>query len=186
MCGMDKVSFEDLKDNCVINQGRRNNIRFQEVLSWFWTVVSSFTQEEMARLLQFVTGCSQLPPGGFKELEPRFTITPAPTRGRLPTAHTWYVLDMQLLKCEASYIASRISCDYYIHVAENFQGSVFAGGRSLPFCGFNFRRHMHSLTHTHCVLHTYNRGYFAGIIFCNKIIHKKHKYCTPRQFPAIR
>ena len=91
MCGMDQVNFEDLKDNCVINQGRRNNVRFQEVLVWFWTIVSSFTQEEMARLLQFVTGCSQLPPGGFKELEPRFTITPAPTRGRLPTAHTWYV-----------------------------------------------------------------------------------------------
>lgn len=91
MCGMEKVSFDDLKQNCVINQGRRSNARFQEVLSWFWTIVSSFTQEEIARLLQFVTGCSQLPPGGFKKLEPRFTITPAPTRGRLPTAHTWYI-----------------------------------------------------------------------------------------------
>ena len=88
MCGMDKVSYEDLKEHCLVNQGL-HNARFHEVLSWFWTIVSSFTQEEMARLLQFVTGCSQLPPGGFKELDPRFTIVPAPTVGRLPTAHTW-------------------------------------------------------------------------------------------------
>ena len=40
-------------------------------------------------MLQFVTGCSQLPPGGFKELHPPFTITHAPTHRRLPTAHTW-------------------------------------------------------------------------------------------------
>lgn len=43
----------------------------------------------MARLLQFVTGCSQLPAGGFAELTPRFQITAAPTFGNLPTAHTW-------------------------------------------------------------------------------------------------
>ena len=48
-----------------------------------------FQQEEMARyianamilflfkLLQFTTGCLQLPPGGFKDLSPHFQITPA-------------------------------------------------------------------------------------------------------------
>ena len=44
----------------------------------------------MARLLQFTTGCSQLPPGGFQQLSPRFQITAAPTFENLPTAHTWY------------------------------------------------------------------------------------------------
>ena len=86
MCGMDTVNFEDLKESAVVSGSNQD---FLQVLSWFWIVVSSFTQEEMAKLLQFVTGCSQLPPGGFKELNPRFTITSAPTRGRLPTAHTW-------------------------------------------------------------------------------------------------
>lgn len=63
---------------------------FRRVLEWFWTAVSNFTLEEMARLLQFTTGCSQLPPGGFQELTPKFTLTAAPTFGNLPTAHTWY------------------------------------------------------------------------------------------------
>ena len=41
--------------------------------------------------LFFLLGCSQLPPGGFKDLHPPFQIISSPTHGRLPTAHTWYV-----------------------------------------------------------------------------------------------
>lgn len=44
----------------------------------------------MARLLQFTTGCSQLPAGGFAELNPKFHITSSPTFGNLPTAHTCF------------------------------------------------------------------------------------------------
>ena len=62
-------------------------------LEWFWTIIAGFTREEMGRLLQFTTGCSQLPPGGFAELNPKFQITSAPTYGNLPTAHTWYVFN---------------------------------------------------------------------------------------------
>lgn len=58
-------------------------------MEWFWTIIAGFTKEEMGRLLQFTTGCSQLPPGGFAELNPKFQITAAPTYGNLPTAHTW-------------------------------------------------------------------------------------------------
>lgn len=87
MCGMGTVSHEDLKEHAIVSG---TSPWFQHVLSWFWIVISSFTQEEMAKLLQFVTGCSQLPPGGFKELNPRFTITSTPSRGRLPTAHTCF------------------------------------------------------------------------------------------------
>ncbi len=60
-----------------------------QVLDWFWTIVSGYTREQMGRLLQFTTGCSQLPPGGFAELSPKFQLTAAPTYGNLPTAHTW-------------------------------------------------------------------------------------------------
>lgn len=35
-------------------------------IDWFWAAVSNFSQTEMARLLQFTTGCSQLPHGGFQ------------------------------------------------------------------------------------------------------------------------
>ena len=87
MCGVGRISYEDLKQHAIVSG---TSSWFQQILSWFWTIASSFTEEEMAKLLQFVTGCSQLPPGGFKELNPPFTITSSPTRGRLPTAHTWY------------------------------------------------------------------------------------------------
>ena len=90
MCGTETVSFEDFKKHSVVCTS--TSPHFQTVVSWFWLVVSGFQQEEMARLLQFVTSSSQLPPGGFKELNPQFKITSAPTHGRLPSAHTWLVL----------------------------------------------------------------------------------------------
>ena len=86
LCGTEEYSVSDFKANHVVNGGSAD---FRRSLEWFWTAVSNFTKEEMARLLQFTTGCSQLPPGGFRELSPRFQITAAPTFGSLPTAHTW-------------------------------------------------------------------------------------------------
>ena len=86
MCGLSTVSYTDLKQYARVNG---TDLTFEKVVNWFWTIVSGFTQEEMAKLLQFVTGCSQLPPGGFRELRPPFTVTRTPTHGRLPTAHTW-------------------------------------------------------------------------------------------------
>lgn len=88
LCGTGEYSVADLRAHHIANG---NSAEFLRVLDWFWTAVSNFTQEEMARLLQFTTGCSQLPPGGFQQLSPRFQITAAPTFANLPTAHTWYV-----------------------------------------------------------------------------------------------
>lgn len=86
LCGTGQYSIADFKANHVVNG---NSVEFRRIVGWFWAAVGNFTQEEMARLLQFTTGCSQLPPGGFKELTPKFQITAAPTFGNLPTAHTW-------------------------------------------------------------------------------------------------
>jgi hypothetical protein len=60
-----------------------------QVLDWFWTVTAGFTEEQMARLLQFITGCSQLPPGGFGELNPKIQLSPLHKFNALPVAHTW-------------------------------------------------------------------------------------------------
>ncbi|XP_022903432.1 apoptosis-resistant E3 ubiquitin protein ligase 1 isoform X1 [Onthophagus taurus] len=87
LCGTGHYSIADFKANHIVNG---NSPEFRRVIGWFWTAISNFTQEEMARLLQFTTGCSQLPPGGFKELSPRFQLTAAPTFGNLPTAHTCF------------------------------------------------------------------------------------------------
>ncbi|XP_070577251.1 apoptosis-resistant E3 ubiquitin protein ligase 1-like isoform X2 [Ptychodera flava] len=88
MCGGSTFDLDDFKKNCVIVAG--GGYDFNRVLGWFWTVVAGFTQDEMARLLQFTTGCSQLPPGGFSELVPKFQISAVPTYGNLPTAHTCF------------------------------------------------------------------------------------------------
>lgn len=88
MCGTGEYSISDFKAHHIANG---NSAEFRRVLAWFWAGVSNFSQTEMARLLQFTTGCSQLPPGGFQELNPQFQITAAPTFGNLPTAHTWWV-----------------------------------------------------------------------------------------------
>ncbi|XP_052769261.1 apoptosis-resistant E3 ubiquitin protein ligase 1-like isoform X1 [Mya arenaria] len=87
MCGMRKYSVADLKNNHVVNGSTQT---FRRVLEWFWTVIGSFSDEQMARLLQFTTGCSQLPPGGFAELVPKFQISPGYTYNTLPTAHTCF------------------------------------------------------------------------------------------------
>uniref|UniRef100_T1IIH2 HECT-type E3 ubiquitin transferase n=1 Tax=Strigamia maritima TaxID=126957 RepID=T1IIH2_STRMM len=87
MCGTGHYSIADFKANHTVSG---SSYEFRKVLEWFWTAVSNFSEEEMARLLQFTTGCSQLPPAGFAELSPRYQITAAPTFGNLPTAHTCF------------------------------------------------------------------------------------------------
>lgn len=120
MCGTGDINVQDFKAHAVIVGGSwhfREKVRhgrfsylacfpsswwkclilfafpfsFPQVMKWFWAVVSSFTQEELARLLQFTTGSSQLPHGGFNTLCPSFQIIAAPTHSTLPTAHTWWV-----------------------------------------------------------------------------------------------
>ena len=53
MCGMETVSFNDLKIHTVVSG---SSAGFKEVVEWFWNIASGFTQEEMAKLIQFVTG----------------------------------------------------------------------------------------------------------------------------------
>ncbi|RWS30289.1 apoptosis-resistant E3 ubiquitin protein ligase 1-like protein [Leptotrombidium deliense] len=87
MCGTGQYSISEFKANHLVSGASEE---FHKVLDWFWNAVSNFTDEEMARLLQFTTGCSQLPPGGFVELNPKFLITSTPVFGTLPTAHTCF------------------------------------------------------------------------------------------------
>jgi E3 ubiquitin-protein ligase HUWE1 len=62
-----------------------NNTRYinyeesEDAIRWFWEVVNEFTETEKAKLLQFVTGTSRVPLGGFANLrgafdDPKFTI----------------------------------------------------------------------------------------------------------------
>ena len=55
----------------------------------FWSILSGFSQEELSRLLQFITGSSQLPPEGFAGLAPKLRISFLYTVDQLPISHTW-------------------------------------------------------------------------------------------------
>jgi hypothetical protein len=88
MCGIQKLDYEDLRLNTQIRGGPDG---FDRIVEWFWITVKQFNQEEMSRLVQFVTGSSQIPIGGFRELRPPFLVTYSGEQGnRLPYAHTCF------------------------------------------------------------------------------------------------
>lgn len=90
--GLPEIDFEDLKANTEYN----GYTSASPVVQWFWEVVQSFSKEDMARLLQFITGTSKVPLEGFKALQgisgtQRFQIHKAyGSRERLPSAHTCF------------------------------------------------------------------------------------------------
>jgi len=89
LCGTPEVSVEDLKRNT--QYPRMTNPLGVPVIQWFWQCVENMSNEDRARLLQFVTGSSQVPSGGFQTLEPKFNVQLnfAPP-SHLPVSHTCF------------------------------------------------------------------------------------------------
>ena len=87
LCGVQEYDLLDWKSHHeVIVEGMLS----KRTVEWFWTAVTNFTSEQRAKLLQFSTGSSHLPPGGFSELRPRFQISGNRIANALPTAHTCF------------------------------------------------------------------------------------------------
>ncbi|XP_050371147.1 E3 ubiquitin-protein ligase UPL1 isoform X2 [Argentina anserina] len=90
--GLPEIDLDDLKANTEYT----GYTVASSVVQWFWEVVKSFNKEDMARLLQFVTGTSKVPLEGFKALQgisgpQRFQIHKAyGAPDRLPSAHTCF------------------------------------------------------------------------------------------------
>lgn len=86
LCGQSDYNVDDMKRNSSLVA-----MPFADkstTLEYFWSIVSSFTQEERARLLQFITGSSNLPTGGFANLKPQLQI--GVCSGSLPVSHTCF------------------------------------------------------------------------------------------------
>ncbi|EEY54396.1 HECT E3 ubiquitin ligase, putative [Phytophthora infestans T30-4] len=89
--GMPEIDIDDLKANTEYANYKPTD----SVIRWFWNVLYSFTHEERALFLQFVTGTSKVPLEGFKALEgmrgtQKFNIHKAfGNNSSLPSAHTW-------------------------------------------------------------------------------------------------
>ncbi|EXB36051.1 E3 ubiquitin-protein ligase UPL1 [Morus notabilis] len=90
--GLPEIDLDDLKANTEYT----GYTAASSVVQWFWEVVKGFNKEDMARLLQFVTGTSKVPLEGFKALQgisgpQRFQIHKAyGAPDRLPSAHTCF------------------------------------------------------------------------------------------------
>lgn len=90
--GLPDIDVDDWKSNTEY----QNYSPSSQQIQWFWRAVRSFDKEELAKLLQFVTGTSKVPLNGFKELEGmnginRFNIhRDYGNKDRLPSSHTCF------------------------------------------------------------------------------------------------
>ncbi|XP_028653477.1 E3 ubiquitin-protein ligase HACE1 isoform X2 [Erpetoichthys calabaricus] len=91
LSGMPEIDVCDWKKNTEYTSGYDED---EQVIQWFWEVVECLTQEERVLLLQFVTGSSRVPHGGFAYLMggsglQKFTVAAVPyTSNLLPTSST--------------------------------------------------------------------------------------------------
>lgn len=69
MCGVPVIDVNDWRNNTVYTGSLNDEGPHNEIGAWFWQLVEEMDQEMRARLLQFVTGCSGVPIGGFSHLQ---------------------------------------------------------------------------------------------------------------------
>jgi len=90
--GLPDIDVDDMRQNTEYTGYRVDS----PVIQYFWATVKSFSQEERALLLQFVTGSSKVPLDGFSSLQgmggpQKFHIVRVPGDvDRLPSAHTCF------------------------------------------------------------------------------------------------
>lgn len=73
ICGFEKVDIQDLQTNTFIDVSSKLEDP-SNLVRWYWEAIHSFSQLDLSKLLQFVTGSSQVPAGGFARLKPMFTV----------------------------------------------------------------------------------------------------------------
>lgn len=70
LCGLPTIDMNDWMDNTKYSGYYEHKGKNDKIVKWFWEVVQhDFDQEMKARLLQFVTGTSGVPPRGFSVLQ---------------------------------------------------------------------------------------------------------------------
>lgn len=109
MCGLPDIDVDDWEANSEYTNFTVND----KCIKWFWQMVRSWDHEKRALLLQFVTGTTCLPAGGFKDLSGagahnsgpivrKFKIRQLDASFVLPRSHTCFnVLDIPNYKTKA-------------------------------------------------------------------------------------
>ena len=65
LCGDHYVDVQDWKENTTYKDCYNDS---HNVIIWFWEILSSFTEEDKRKFLQFCTGSTRVPVEGFKGL----------------------------------------------------------------------------------------------------------------------
>lgn len=89
ICGVPDIDIDDFKQNVKFSGSVYN--KNHNVIKMFFRVISRWSGEDMAKLLLFITGSSQVPFGGFKELASigkPITIDYGGDSSRFPVSHT--------------------------------------------------------------------------------------------------
>ncbi|KRZ13433.1 NEDD4-like E3 ubiquitin-protein ligase WWP2 [Trichinella zimbabwensis] len=91
LCGMQKIDIDDWERNTVYHHYTPASKQIQ----WFWQFLRSASNEQRARMLQFVTGTCRVPVGGFAELmgstgPQLFCIEKTGKEVWLPRSHTCF------------------------------------------------------------------------------------------------
>ncbi|XP_033741126.1 E3 ubiquitin-protein ligase HACE1-like [Pecten maximus] len=90
LSGLPEICVDDWKANTDYN----GYCEASDIIKWFWEILEDSNEHERVQLLQFVTGSSRVPYGGFSKLAggggaQKFTISSTPyTYQILPTAST--------------------------------------------------------------------------------------------------
>ncbi len=91
MSGLPEIDLKDLKNNVDYSGYSPTD----EVIQWFWEIVESYSQDDVAKLIQFITGTSKIPVEGFAMLQgmngpQRISIHRDAVIHQLPKAHTCF------------------------------------------------------------------------------------------------
>lgn len=89
--GLPSIDIQDLKKNTDYSGYTPTD----QVIMWYWEIVEGYSQDQLAKLVQFVTGTSRIPAGGFSQLQgmnglQRISIHKDPNAHQLPKAHTCF------------------------------------------------------------------------------------------------
>ena len=90
ICGIPEIDVEDLKRYTEIQEPYNANT---PVIKFFFDAISKWDNENLAKLILFMTGSSQVPLNGFKsfkDMNKPITIAPGGGKERLPAAHTCF------------------------------------------------------------------------------------------------
>ena len=64
IAGMQDIDINDFKHNTEYERYEPTD----DVIKWFWDVMGEFNQEELSKMLQFITGSNKVPVEGFRGL----------------------------------------------------------------------------------------------------------------------